>query len=216
MWDITQDIIASYEARVAAVGRIMEDTHQMLEDFREEREQLHNGLKEALANRESLRKKDFDAMMDGALLAQKAREKEVKERLRGFLDEQKRMASELREVMAQSQAKRAQGERLRLDDFKAVFSKIKNEQEEREREVREILDGFRREQEEMAAQMRGLLHKGTSLRIKEVKAMVRDFRVRQDRRREEVKQMGAAWRELTPTMGKKRTSRVVTSAAESG
>ena len=78
-----------------------------------------------------------------------------------------------------------------------------------------MLEGFRREHEERAARMRELLRKGTSLRIKEVKAMLRDFRVQQDRRREEVTQMGAAWRELAFTMRKKRTGRSVSSAAGS-
>ena len=113
MWDITQDVIASYETRVAAVGRIIEDTYQMLERFRDEREQLNSGLKEVLANGESLRRKDFDAMMGRVLLAQREGEQDVKERLRVFLDDQKHMVSEVREVMAQTRAGRGQGEHPR-------------------------------------------------------------------------------------------------------
>ena len=53
---IAKDIMASYEARIKVVQATTEDTKRLLEEFRERRERMSQGLKEALAKHGSLRK----------------------------------------------------------------------------------------------------------------------------------------------------------------
>ena len=85
MQDITEDIISSYDVRIQSIGNIFDTTHQLLNGFqnsfldvKQERENVRTELRESLARNESLRKKDFDSMMQGILSTQDEREKEVR------------------------------------------------------------------------------------------------------------------------------------------
>src|SRR3990167_9848314 len=61
--DLAKDIIAAQDTRVKIVGEIIEETHQMMANFKTKREQMAQELQKLLAKRESLRKKDFERMM---------------------------------------------------------------------------------------------------------------------------------------------------------
>ena len=61
---LAKEIVSSYESRISEVGIIIDNTHRILEDFKTKRNEMSNQLKEILAKEESLRKKDFDSMME--------------------------------------------------------------------------------------------------------------------------------------------------------
>ena len=157
---IAQDIVASYEARIKVIQATAEDTQKLLEEFREKREKMSQELKGALSQHESLRKKDFDKMMEDILIAQKTREENVKQMLVDFQDEEMKVVKGLREMLKK-------GEKLRLKDFKGTLVKIRKEQEIREKEtparvgeelirmkseVCEMLENFKREREKVASE----------------------------------------------------------------
>ncbi|MDP2966858.1 MAG: hypothetical protein Q8N87_00330 [bacterium] len=161
---IAQDIVASYEVRIKVVQAIAEDTKKLLEEFREKREKMGQELKGALSQHESLRKKDFDKMMEDILIAQKTREENVKQMLTDFQEEEIKVVESLREMLKK-------GEKLRLKDFKKTLSKIKEEQEIRDKEtpglineelsrmrseVQEMLENFKKEREKVASEWNGL------------------------------------------------------------
>ena len=86
---LMEGIISSYEDRIAGVQSIFDTTHELIEGFqdsfldtKQEREKLKAELRENLAKSESLRKKDFDNMMQGILSAQEKKEKEVRDLLK--------------------------------------------------------------------------------------------------------------------------------------
>ena len=68
---VAQDIVSSYQSRVSTVATIIDNTHQILEDFKTRRNEMSNHLKETLAKEESLRKKDFDNMMKDVFFIKK-------------------------------------------------------------------------------------------------------------------------------------------------
>jgi len=153
--DIADDIIASYEARVKVVGGIIEDTHKILDEFGKKREEMSDNLREVLAKSESLRKKDFNAMMQDILLTQHKREENVKKMLADFREEEVRVAERLRELLKR-------GEELRLVDFKKTLVRIRQDQAAREAntgegvraelatmqsEVYKMLEAFKKERE---------------------------------------------------------------------
>ena len=70
MRKLTEEIVSSYESRISAVCTIIDNTHQMLDDFREKRSAMSTQLRETLAKEDSLRKKDFDIMMKEILESQ--------------------------------------------------------------------------------------------------------------------------------------------------
>lgn len=161
---IAQDIVASYEARIKVIQAIADDTRGLLEEFREKREKMSRELKEALSQHESLRKKDFDKMMEDILIAQKTREENVKQMLADFQEQEMKVVEGLREMLKK-------GEKLRLKDFKKTLAKIREEQEIRQKEtpgrinvelatmrseVQEMLENFKKEREKVASEWKGL------------------------------------------------------------
>jgi len=164
---IAKDIVASYKARVKVIGAIAEDTRGLLEEFKEKREKISRELKGALAKHESLRKKDFDKMMEDILMTQKEREDNVKKMLADFQIEGTVVVRNLNEMLKK-------GEKLRLKDFKKTLAKIKQEQEERQKqtpsrikqelktmqsEVHTMLENFKKEREKVALEWKNLWSK---------------------------------------------------------
>lgn len=164
MGRLVWEVIASYEARVLSVEQIIEATHEMLEAFRSQREAVRARLRETLARAASLRKRDFDAMMQELLDRQEARETAVKETMRDYLAEQRALAAALREAVAGAEG---------IATIKELLAKMGARREEREREVKGLLADYRREQEEMARALEGLLSNGGSVKVKEFRAVLR-------------------------------------------
>ncbi len=160
--NLAEDIIASYDARVRVVGEIVEDTHQMLDGFKEKRQEMSDNLQGVLAKSESLRKKDFNAMMQDILLTQHKREENVKKMLADFREEEARVAEQLKELLKR-------GEEIRLADFKKTLGRIRKDQVAREAntgeqvrvelatmqsEVYKMLEAFKKEREAATSEWR--------------------------------------------------------------
>jgi nucleoid DNA-binding protein len=158
--NLAEEIIVSYDARVKMVGEIVEDTHKILDGFKEKRQEMSDNLREVLAKSESLRKKDFSAMMQDILLTQHRREENVKKMLADFREEEARVAERLRELLKK-------GEELRLADFKKTLVRIRQDQAGREAntgeqvrvelttmqsEVYKMLEVFKKEREAAASE----------------------------------------------------------------
>ena len=158
--NLAEDITASYDARAKIVGEIVEDTHQMLDGFKEKRQEMSDNLREVLAKSESLRKKDFSAMMQDILLTQHKREENVKKMLADFREEEARVAEQLKELLKR-------GEKIRLADFKKTLVRIRQDQTAREAdtgeqvraelatmqsEVYKMLEAFKKEREAATAE----------------------------------------------------------------
>jgi len=179
--NVAEDLIASYDARVDAIGAIIDNTYQVLDDFKDKRAKLSAEIKEVLAERQSLRKKDFDRMMNGILLSQEEKEKEVKESLKNFIREQKKQAGELKDAVIKGEGERTKKAEMEIEKGIA--------------EIKELLKDFCEQQETLTDQLRKLVTKGEDLKIKELQDTIRNLS--QDAEfaqtltgREEVKKMG--------------------------
>ena len=183
---LARELIASYEARVSSVEHIIEATHEMLEAFRSQREAMRIQLRETLARAASLRRRDFDAMMQGILVGQEERQERIKEAMRGYLSEHKATAQALKEALSlrlgrtqaglpvcDAQAGLANGEAKRIETVEELLGGIVARRQQREQEVTALLAEFQREQEEIARALGGLLSNGGSLKVKEFKATLR-------------------------------------------
>ena len=172
MKNVAQDLIASYDSRVDAIGTIMDNTYQVLDDFKDKRAKLSTQLKETLAKRGSLRKKDFDRMINGILLSQEEKEKEVKQSLRNFIKEQKKGAFELKDALTKGEVERIKKAQIGIENGIA--------------EIKGLLKGFYEQQKELTEGLRKPLTKGNDLKIKDFKDMIKNLQTR----RKEVKKMG--------------------------
>ena len=189
MKNIVENIISSYEARIESIERIFYTTGQLLEGFqerlldtREEREKVNAELRENLAKNESLRKKDFDNMMQDILSAQDQREKQVRSLLKNYLDEQKEVANALGENLSKVKDALAKGETQRVKEFQAAITEILKKQEQRKQTVSSELKEFQKNQQEMAKRLKELLGKGKELRIKDLKSMLAEFEIQHKER----------------------------------
>ena len=174
MRNVAQDLIASYDARVDAIGTIMDNTYQVLDDFKDKRAKLSAELKDTLAKRGSLRKKDFDRMMNGILLNQEEKEKEVKQSLKIFIKEQKKEAFELKDALIKGEVERMKKAQIEIENGIA--------------EIKGLLKGFYEQQKELTEGLRKPLTKGNDLKIKDFKDMIRNLQTLT--RGKEVKKMG--------------------------
>jgi len=235
MKNIVNDIIGSYETKIRSVGAIFDTTHQLLQTFqdsfldtKQQREKLKAQLQENLAKNGSLRKKDFDNMMQEILSNQDKRERQVRDLLNSYLNGQKAMAHSLRNNLAEVKDALARGEAQRVKEFQAVITEILAEQEQRKQEAIFKLKEFQEEQRQIAKRLEELLAKGRELRIKDLKSMLKELRgqrkeriVRQQERKEEVQgllgdlkkersEAAKTWRTMQKKMTEKRTARPAT------
>jgi uncharacterized phage infection (PIP) family protein YhgE len=203
MKNTIDQIVSSYEDRIQNIGNLFNTTHEILLGFqdsfvdtKQERERLNLELRENLAKCRSLRRKDFDSMMQGIILTQNNREKEVRNLLSSYLNEQKRMAHNLRENLKKFRDYVEKGEARRIKEFQKMIKEVLARQEERKDQVTSKLKEFRKEQKLLSSKLRELLKKGRDLRIQDLKAMLKDFRTlskerldRQEEWKKEVRQL---------------------------
>jgi hypothetical protein len=108
------------------------------------RENLRN-FKEALAKGESQRVKEFETMIKEILVKQEKRKQEVISRLKEFQTEQQETAKMLRDLLAKGRKLRIKDLKLMLDGFIRARQDRIVRQEERRREVKQLLDEFKSE-----------------------------------------------------------------------
>lgn len=204
---LATEIISSYESRIAAVGMIIDNTHQLLDDFRTKRNEISNQLKETLAHKESMRKKDFDKIMNDILASQDEKEEEIRNLLKTYIAEHKEAAGSIRENLEKNEMARAEDEKSRIENFRKMFHGIQEQQRCRENEVREKLLEFQQDHKKTTEFLRTLLDKDEAVRASYLKTMLKDIRAQRARRKEEINAMSFHWRELTGIMAGKRAER---------
>jgi len=184
-----ENAVSSYEVKIESVGAMLDTAHHILDDFqeafldnKEERRKINTELRDILAHNEHLRKKDFDNMTQGVLSAQEEREAEVKNLLKGYLNQQREMARTLREDLAKFKDALAKSDVQRVKEFHEMIKEILANQDVRKEEVAFKLKEFQKEQQGMAKRLKALLAKGRELRIKDLKEMLQEFRTQHKER----------------------------------
>ena len=181
--DNIDNIVSSYETKIRSVGAIFNTTHQLLHTFQDsfldaklEREKLKAELRENLARNGSLRKRDFDNMMQEILSNQERSESQVRELLNSYLNGQQEMTHALRDNLAKVKDALAKGQAQRAREFQAVIKDILAKQEKRKQEATFKLKEFQKEQQEIAKRLGELLAKGRELRVADLKSMLAEFK----------------------------------------
>lgn len=201
--NVLENIISSYEARIQMVEAFFGATHQIFQDFqdsllntRQEREKINNRLKENLARNESLRKKDFDRMMNIISLYQEQSEQEIRKLSKEYLGEQTKLAQQLREGLRNFKDALTQGQAQEVEELQTLIKEILSKQDENKIEVISKLKEFQQGQQQTSEMLGDLLARGEDLKIRDFKAMLAEFKRQrkeriacQERRRREVKDM---------------------------
>lgn len=217
--DSLDTIISSYEDRIKSVESTYDSIFQIFHTFqtffidvKQEQEQTNTQLRENLARNGSLRKKDFDNMMQDVLKTQDEREEEVKGLLNAYLNEQYKMASLLRKNLSEVRGALAKGEVEKIREFKGLIRSLLDEQESKKEEITSNLKEFQKEQERVATGIKALLAKGNELRIRDFKRMLKEIQIQNreriertlERRREVMGMLADFERQRTEEVEKRR------------
>ena len=153
---VVEGIISSYEEKLQSISFIIDNTQMVLGEFqesmshaKEEKEALNVRLRDILARNESLRKKDFDVMMNTILVSQDDGEREVRNLLHNYLDEQGEMARQLKGNLGTFKDDLNKDDIGRINEFRKMLKDILKKQEERKAEVAAKLRIFQKEQGEL-------------------------------------------------------------------
>ncbi|MFH1074291.1 MAG: hypothetical protein V1752_04295 [Candidatus Firestonebacteria bacterium] len=187
--NVAENAVLSYETKLESAGAIFDTAYQILDNFqedvlknKEDRQKASIQLCDTLAHNEHLRKKDFNNMTQDVLFAQEKQEAEVKNLLKGYLNQQREMARILRENLAKFKDALTKGDLQRVKEFQEMNKESLAALEARKEDVSAKLKEFQKEQQEMAERLKTLQAKGRSLRIKDLREMLQGFRAQQKER----------------------------------
>ena len=204
MRKLKEDIIASYDARVATVGEIISNVHEiangtrsMLGRFHQERQETvnelkemsnelkerSNELKENLAQNESTRLSVFGALFD-----------DIQTLLNNIVTLQGGRKVEVAKILSEAKASRIENFGELMNEVQSKLNNIRTRQKEREEEVSSLLETFDKEQQEMAnalneafEQARASRLEAEVARLQEISAFLDTVREKRNARENEVK-----------------------------
>jgi len=162
MKKMTEDLVETYCTHVTAISDLITESYEMMERYKEDREKIRKELRELLAAKNSLRRKDFDILIDDAMEPQFVREKEVKEILHRFLAAQKVLSVNLKES-------------LQLNDLGMVRD-LKSEIEQEIDQAKQVVVFFHLQQSSLLQRFKSLLKKGSRLTVTEFKEVMGQIR----------------------------------------
>jgi hypothetical protein len=188
--DILESVISSYEARIQSIDVFFETAGQIVQDFqdsllntRAEREKINSQLRDSLARNASLRRKDFDRMMDIISSYAEQSEQEVRQLSRKYLGEQTKLVRQLRESLQEFRDALTEGRAEKVREIQILIREILSKQDECRNKVTSKLEQFQQGQRQTSKMLKELLAKGEKLRIRDFKGMLAEFK-KQRRKRE--------------------------------
>jgi sulfite reductase alpha subunit-like flavoprotein len=172
---ITRELILNYDARIVKIGDVITSTYDILEDCRERRKRVRENLKNTFARTKSLRKKDFDFMLQDLMHAQTECEDQIKDTIRIFTHDYKNLVTKFLETLTTG----------KIEQSIDAFSRI----EVKQKDIQNTLLDFRKEQEEIANNMKSFLENTERVRIKDFRKMIHKIRDHQRDRNEKIRQI---------------------------
>ena len=190
MKKLGEDIVASYDVRVKAIGTLVNNVHRTLKNFTTERKKMAIEQAKALKNFVSDLSKNVSNMING------------------IQKEHKEMADELKAGLAK-------GEEDRLKAFKTMMAEIQKRIKEIETYVKNKLKEFSDAHADMSEELKKELAKYVDDMVNATKKLTGDIQARQKERnagvadlleafKTEREKMAANWQALTAKMAKKR------------
>lgn len=168
MQNIIFDIIDSYDKRIEIVNNIIEGSHELLSNYRIEREEATLELRETLAKSGSLRRKDFDAMMLSIQQNNNLYEKTVKAKLKLFVKDHHNVSTELRNVISTASDNNKTNSKA-PNNFLKRLEKIKQHQNEQEKELHSLLNTYQENHDDFLDVVGDLIQKGSQIKFIDVK-----------------------------------------------
>lgn len=158
MRHLAEEVVATYASRLVTVSQIISEAYDFLNRGRAEREMIGAKLRDLLAEGNSLRRKDFDQIIGNIFNEQNEREEAIKTYLQKFLQEQGKLAEQLKEVLQTGE----------LDRVRSIRAAIENKLAK----AKQTLSDFHHEEQALMRRFRLLLERGSALTVSEFKTAV--------------------------------------------
>jgi len=174
MKDITRQLIDAYEMRVQTVKSLMDQTSSMFMEFQKEIQEMLETLRQNLAKSESLRKADFDRMIDDILSRRLQTCHELEMTLLAFHQEEGEMIRTLRNMVE------APDGSSQLTGISKIHQDIVSRQQQREQDIMQIIKRFQIEQEDLKSGLKILIARGETVRTNDFRGMLKTLRVQEN------------------------------------
>jgi len=210
MKELVLDLVAYCEHRISMVEQLITGAYyttasldESLAEVAEKRAGLKTSLQEILAKNCSLRRKDFNALMQRIISESERRKgeleeerKHVRDELKEYLNEQKQLVASLRQQLGDFVY-----EKEDRDTLEATIAKMKVAYQHKGQQVfallREFqlrLEAFQREQEEINQKLQRLVERGEALRLGDLRQLEaakagQERRAERELRRQEVERL---------------------------
>ncbi len=187
MKELVSDLVTCYENRISMVEELISGHYNAtatldasLAVVAEERARLKTILQEILVRNCSLRRKDFNTLMErivseseGVKRELEEERKQVRDELKGYLDEQKQLVSSLRQQLVDFTYEKGEKDALEatMAKFKAAYQSRGQQVFAMLRDFQLRLESFRREEEEISHKLQRLVEKGESLRMEDLRQL---------------------------------------------
>lgn len=199
MEEMILELVSSYENRISMVEELVTAVYhttatssESLDKLEKERKGLKANLQETLAKNCSLRRKDFNRLMEEILSDSERKRMEieeerrqVKEKLQEYLNGQKELAASLRKRLIGFTS-----EKTDKDNLEIIITQLKAAYQDKGEDVFVMLhafelhlEAFQREQEEINHKLQRLVDRGKSLSTEELRQL-EATKAREDRKAE--------------------------------
>jgi len=180
MKDLTKKVGDLYTARIKRVRELKKEVTTILKQYQKEQKEIIFQLKDLLAKKQSLRKKDFDLAMEKVLNHHQDKEKEIGERLSEFKQTEEQVAKKLKKLFSEEQ-------KPTIDGLRSLAFSLQKKQRAKASEIRDLLTSLSNTHEETSKALKTLLEKGEKIKIKDFKKMVAQFKIQQAQKQDEIR-----------------------------
>ena len=151
------ETLSQFDSKILEVTKVVESSYQVFEELKKEWNLAAFELRENLAKSSSLRKKDFDFLVQGVFDFQEKREKEIRDKLYQYLDNQKEFSQSLKKLLIQVEQHKENKDIEGVQNEANIFLKLKEEFETKEKTFKESLEEFKKEQKFIAQTLHNFL-----------------------------------------------------------
>ena len=168
--ELADGMIDSYESRVTTIHLLMSQALEALIAYRRESWEMVHEVRTNLSALQSLRRKDFDAMFQKTLARHRQLEQEAVQCITRFAEEERCIIERLRSLIAKPE---------KACELLQLKEDVLAHQKRREQDMVKLLKRYHIEQAELKTGLKKLLAKGDTLRIKDVKTMLKAIEIQQ-------------------------------------
>jgi len=216
MKELVLDLVTCCENRISVVEELVTGAYYAtatldasLAEIIEARTRLKTSLQEILARNCSLRKKDFNTLIDRIIFESEREKREleeertqIKEELEGYLNEQKQLVSSLRQQLVCFTHENGDKKYLEaiIDQIKVAYQHKGQQVFTLLRDFQQRLEAFRREQEGINYKLQRLANRGKTLKLEDLRQLEaakaeQERKVKRGLRQQEIRRLLAHFRQ---------------------